>query len=160
MSDAPLIREATAGDYEGVVALYAEVDALHAQRAPWMFRAPLSEPRSREFFDNQLRAADSTLLVADAGGIVGLAAVILRSAPEMSIFVPQRWGVLDNIAVARAWRRRGVGRALTIAAEAWGLTRGAQWLELVVYDFNTDARAFYEALGYGPATLKLRKPLR
>jgi ribosomal protein S18 acetylase RimI-like enzyme len=154
-----LIREAIPADYDRVVALLAEVDALHAEHAPWMFRTPPSEPRSRQFFADQLRSLESTLLVADAEELVGVATVVLRSAPEFGVFVPQHWGVLDNLAVGRRWRRRGVGRALTLAAEAWALQRGAQWLELVVYDFNTEARAFYEALGYRLATLKLRKPL-
>lgn len=154
-----LVREATPADYESVVALLAEVDALHAEGAPWMFRTPSSEPRSRQFFVEQLSRLDSTLLVADAGELVGVATVILRSAPEFGVFVAQHWGVLDNIVVGKRWRRHGVGRALTHAAEAWALQRGAQWLELVVYDFNTEARGFYEALGYLPASVKLRKPL-
>ena len=61
------------------------------------------------------------MLVADAGELVGVATVVVRRSPEFGVFVQQQWGVLDNIAAARA---------------------------------------FYEALGYLPATLKLRKPLR
>ncbi len=154
-----LIREAAATDYEAAIALFAEVDVLHAERAPWMFRTPLSEPRSREFFASQLRDPNSTLLVAEAGELVGIATVVLRSAPEFGVFVPQQWGVLDNIAVASAWKRRGVGSALLRAAEAWAVLHSAQWLEIVVYDFNADARAFYDALGYLPASSKLRKPM-
>ena len=160
MSDAFLIREAALTDYESVCGLFGEVDALHAARAPWMFRTPLSEPRSREFFAGQLSNADSTLFVADAGELVGVATVVMRSAPEFGVFVPQRWGVLDNIAVAHAWRRRGVGSALTCTAEGWAKSRGARFFEISVYAFNADARAFYGALGYSPASTKLRKPLQ
>ncbi|MEO8903275.1 MAG: GNAT family N-acetyltransferase [Polyangiaceae bacterium] len=160
MSQPFSIREAVGADYERLCALFAEVDALHAERAPWLFRTPLSEPRSREFVAAQAHGADSTLLVADAGELVGVATVLMRSAPEFGVFVPQRWGVLDGIAVTQACRRRGVGTALTRAAEAWAHARSAQWLELVVYDFNADARGFYEALGYLPTSTKLRKPLR
>ena len=159
MSEAFLIREAQAADYAGMCKLFGEVDALHAERAPWMFRTPLSEPRSAEFLANQLSHADSTLFVADAGELVGVATVVMRSAPEFGVFVPQRWAVLDGIAVTRAWQRRGVGRALTGAAEGWARTQGARWVELVVYDFNANARAFYEALGYLPTSMKLRKPM-
>lgn len=160
MSEPFHIRAAVAVDYERLCALFAEVDALHAEGAPWMFRTPLSEPRSREFFAEQSQDVDSTLLVADAGELVGVATVLMRSAPEFGVFVPQRWGVLDGIAVTQACRRRGVGTALTRAAEVWARARSAQWLELVVYDFNADAQAFYEALGYLPTSTKLRKSLR
>ena len=160
MTESFLIREAVATDYERVCALFAEVDALHAEHAPWMFRTPPSEPRSREFFASQLHHVDTALLVADSRELVGVATVVMRNAPEFGVFVPQRWGVLDNIAVAPNWRRRGVGSALTHAAEAWARARDAQFFEIVVYDFNTDARAFYDVLGYEPASTKLRKSLR
>jgi GNAT superfamily N-acetyltransferase len=54
----------------------------------------------------------------------------------------------------------GEVRALTRAAERWAVGRGAKWLELGVYEFNAEARAFYQALGYSPVSTKLRKPLQ
>jgi GNAT superfamily N-acetyltransferase len=66
--------------------------------------------------------------------------------------------VLDNIAVAQAFRRRGVGSALIREAERWVRAQGASWLELGVYEFNQEARAFYQSLGYAPVLSKLRKP--
>jgi hypothetical protein len=40
---------------------------------------------------------------------------------------------------------------------AWTLEAGAAWVELNVYEFNQDARHFYEALGYLPLSTKLRR---
>ncbi|HEY3256251.1 MAG TPA: GNAT family N-acetyltransferase, partial [Polyangiaceae bacterium] len=74
------------------------------------------------------------------------------------LFIRQSWGVLDNIAVSQSWRRRGVGTALIHDAERWVRARGANWIELGVYEFNEDARSFYRALGYFPVSTKLRKP--
>jgi ribosomal protein S18 acetylase RimI-like enzyme len=160
MTAAFAIRAATASDYEGVVRVLAEVDELHRVQLPWFFQTPSVEPRSREFLEQLLSGDSSQVLVADAGAIVGVATVLIRTAPEMALFIPQRWAVLDNIAVAQPWRRRGVGRALTLAAETWAREQDLGWLELGVYEFNHEARAFYEALGYLSLSTKLRKPLR
>jgi GNAT superfamily N-acetyltransferase len=155
-----LVRSAAAGDYPAMAALLADVDELHRLNVPWLFRQPGLEPRPREFFGQLLASGDATVLVADAEGqVIGVATAMMRRAPELPVFINQSWGVLDNIAVARAWRRRGVGRALTRAAELWALGSGANWLELGVYAFNAEAHAFYQALGYAPVSTKLRKPL-
>lgn len=44
-----------------------------------------------------------------------------------------------------------------LAALHWGTRFGVPWVELNVYEFNSEARRFYEALGYLPYSLKLRK---
>jgi ribosomal protein S18 acetylase RimI-like enzyme len=161
MTEPIIVRSATLADYEDTCALLGAVDELHRRNVPWLFRKPLAEPRSRDFFGRLLQGEDSTVLVAQAGTtLVGVATAILRDAPELAVFVPQRWGVLDNIAVLESWRRRGVGSSLTREAERWMTRRGANWIELGVYAFNEDARAFYQALGYLPVSTKLRKPLR
>jgi ribosomal protein S18 acetylase RimI-like enzyme len=143
-----------------VVKVLAEVDELHRVRLPWFFQSPSVEPRPREFFEQLLSSDSSQVLVADVGAIVGAATVLIRNAPAIALFIPQSWAVLDSIAVAQPWRRRGVGRALTLAAESWARSKNLGWLELGVYEFNQDARAFYEALGYLPLSTKLRKTLR
>jgi ribosomal protein S18 acetylase RimI-like enzyme len=160
MSEAFLVRAATLGDYDQVCALLAPVDELHRVNVPWLFCKPSTEPRSKDFFAGLLSDEDSTVLVAEArDGLVGVATAVMRSAPNFAVFVSQRWGVLDNLAVLDAWRRRGVGTSLTRQAERWVNGRGAKWIELGVYEFNAAARSFYQALGYLPVTTKLRKPL-
>jgi ribosomal protein S18 acetylase RimI-like enzyme len=160
MTEDFIVRIATLGDYAGVCALLGPVDELHHLNVPWLFRKPPTEPRSKDFFERLLNGEDSTVLVAEAGStLVGVATAILRDAPEFAVFVPQRWGVLDNLAVLESWRRRGVGTSLTREAERWMTSRRANFIELGVYEFNEDARAFYQALGYLPVSTKLRKPL-
>ena len=141
-------------------ALLAEVDELHRLNLPWLFQKPTAEPRSKAFFEQLLNSGTSLVLVAEAGSrLVGVATALMKSSPDFALFVSQCWGVLDNIAVAKSWRRRGVGAALIADAERWLRDRRANWIELGVYEFNQDARSFYRALGYLPVLTKLRKPL-
>jgi ribosomal protein S18 acetylase RimI-like enzyme len=67
--------------------------------------------------------------------------------------------VLDGIAVDPSSRRRGVGRRLVAGAQQWARARGADWLELNVYDFNRDAVAFYDALGFESTSRKMHMSL-
>jgi ribosomal protein S18 acetylase RimI-like enzyme len=125
-----------------------------------LFKAPEGQPRSEAHFSDLLGRDDAAVFVADAGQVVGVAQGLLRTAPEFPVFRKQRWGVLDGLVVDPACRRRGLGKRLTQAVEAWAFEAGAPWVELNVYEFNTEARRFYEALGYLPVSAKLRKPSR
>jgi ribosomal protein S18 acetylase RimI-like enzyme len=62
--------------------------------------------------------------------------------------VSQRRGHIETLIVARAQRRRGIGRALMVAATGWARSRGAHQLLLTVWAGNDDAERFYAALGY------------
>src|SRR5690242_3305125 len=84
------IRTATSDDYPGLCAVHEAVDALHRSHLPWMFRAPESPPRPLQYFRELIEGVDSTVLVADAGQVIGAAVVLMRSAPSLPIFVPQR----------------------------------------------------------------------
>ncbi len=160
MKESFTVRPACTADYEQAIAVLAEVDELHQRELPWMFRTPESEPRSPEFFSELLSNPDTHMLIAErASEVVGVATALMRSSPAFGVFIPQRFAVLDSIAIASAWRRRGVGTALFRAAEVWALARGASWIEVGVFEFNAGARAFYEALGYFSLSTKLRKAL-
>lgn len=135
------------------------LDQIHRERVPWLFRATNEPARTRQEYAELIEGPDSTLITAVAPQVIGVALVLLKSTPAFPVFVPARFAVVDNLVVESAWRRSGVGTALTRAAEDWARARGASWLELGVYEFNDSARAFYEALGYGPVTRKLHKPL-
>lgn len=66
---------------------------------------------------------------------------------------------INNIAVAAACERRGVGRALLEHAERWAREHGCALMTLAVFPGNERARALYEACGYGADLLRLAKPL-
>jgi GNAT superfamily N-acetyltransferase len=58
------------------------------------------------------------------------------------------WGIIENLVVDRAWRGRGVGRALMHHAIGLAQTAGCHKLQLASSMHRTDAHRFYEALGF------------
>lgn len=156
------IRKAVPDDHADVSRLSKSVDELHRESLPWMFGESEVEPRPRAYLESLLGRDDAVVYVADAngaGGLVGVAFGLLRAMPAFPVFVQQRYGVLDGLVVDDAWRRRGIGKQLVRAVESWARGLGAPWLEMNVYEFNVEARRFYEALGYGALSTKLRMPL-
>jgi len=98
-------------------------------------------PWSRELVERELDHAWSRLLLAEdgpGGAVVGYI-VFWIVHDEVHVL---------NVASAVAARRRGVGRALMIAAEEEGRRRGARLSTLEVRRSNTPAISLYLALGY------------
>jgi ribosomal protein S18 acetylase RimI-like enzyme len=67
---------------------------------------------------------------------------------------PERYAIVQDIAVAVAARGSGIGRALLDRVHS---ESGCDVVELVVLSANTSAKAFYERLGFEPFAETLRR---
>ena len=95
----------------------------------------------------RLDQGDGFYLVAwDGEQPAGHAHLALSDPPE-----------LQDVEVLAQFRRRGVGSALTAAAEAEALERGFDLLRVTVSVDNAAAQALYRTLGYGDTGLPPRR---
>jgi ribosomal protein S18 acetylase RimI-like enzyme len=157
----PIIRRANAGDYDALCAILSEADALHHEAVPWIFRHNEGPARTREYVDGLLADPAVAVFVAEVDGhAAGMVYVLIRTNSPLPIMAPRRFAVVDTLAVAEAYRRRGLARALMAAAEQWAVSQGAQDIELQVYEFNQGAQELYRALGYETVTRRMGKLLR
>lgn len=150
------VRPANRADTPAMNPLFAELDRVHRVARPDMFQAAPEPVRAPDFIAKLLAVPDSTILVAvEEWQLIGLAVIALHRTGGLPIQVPRLVGVIDNIVVAPAWQRLGVGRQLLEAARHWARERKARCLELAVHDFNAEALAFYQAHGFEPSTHRL-----
>lgn len=107
------------------------------------------QPRSLAFLQERLAEADAAMLVADIGGaVVGFARVKLGRPPDDARRRPRVFAYVEEVVVSSDHRRLGVGKALMRRVEAWARERKVDPIELTVWEFNEEARKFYESLGY------------
>ena len=57
---------------------------------------------------------------------------------------------LIAVYVTPEWRRRGIGRAVSVAVVGWARERRASTVVLSVSDWNDGARRVYESIGFAP----------
>lgn len=114
-------------------------------------RGGFRHPWSRELIERELDHAWSRILLADAGA----------GGAERIVGYIVFWIVHDevhvlNVATAVEARRRGVGRALMVEAEAEGSARGARLSTLEVRRSNAPAITLYRSLGYEQVGIRPR----
>lgn len=156
-----VIREATPFDYENLCELFDEADKLHRDQLSEIFQAPKGPVRDKEFFLGLL--ADQTVevfVVEQDGKVLGLVQVAVKDAPPMSIFVPRCYVVVDTLVVKEGFRQQGIGQKLMDKVHHWAISKGANDVELNVYEFNQQAIAFYRQLGYETISRKMSKSLK
>jgi ribosomal protein S18 acetylase RimI-like enzyme len=144
------IRPAREQDRLGVLAL---APRLAAGVAPWRNRTAAAAAGGN-WLEESLAAAgrgEGIVFVAVAAGEV--AGVI--SARPARHFTGDRDGYIGELAVDETAARRGIGRALVEAARAWAQDQGLANLTLHTGAFNTNARAFYAALGFHEEEVRL-----
>ena len=150
------VRTATLRDYEAMCVLFDELDELHRQARPDLFRRFAGPARTREQVARWLSEVGSTILLAvDEAGVIGLAVLLTRPASGFAGAVPRKVIELDNVVVRADRRGRRIGRRLLAAAVEWARQRRANHLEVTVHAFNRDARRFYEGFGFAPSVERL-----
>jgi len=92
---------------------------------------------------------DVLVLVAEDDGVVGY----LLASEHPTFFANGPVAGVEEVMVAPAHRRSGVGAALMAAAEAWAAERGAGYVSLA----SRRAGAFYLALGYTDSAVFYKK---
>ena len=154
------IRPAVPGDFDSLCELIAELDELHRQARPDLFRKqPDGPPRTPEEIAGLIRGPESIIVVATNSAaplLVGFATILIREVPARRVSPARRIAEIDNLAVRRGMHRQGIGRALVDEAGRWASARGFDALELMVHEFNGEAIAFYDAMGFGTVLRRMR----
>ncbi len=154
------LREATPKDFKAISALFQEVDNLHCEHLPDLFRRAEGAPREESFIIGLIRNPDALVLVAEhEARILGLVVALTRSSPGFPYLVPLRYAVIDTIVVTASARGRGIGQAMMAFTEAWASDQGVDRIELDVFEFNEEALSFYQGREFSVLSRRMVKLL-
>jgi diamine N-acetyltransferase len=154
------IRAAVRADYPALIPIAQEILDMHAAALPSVFRSA-GDPLHVSYFRDLLSGGSGAIYVAEVGGtIVGFATLTARHTPGYSMLVGRKTVTLENLVVTETHRGTGVGNALFQACVTWAERQGADSLDLLVWEFNDDARAFYERRGMATLNRTMSLPLR
>lgn len=150
------IRKAEERDIPGIVNLLYQVQDVHAQKRPDIFKIG-----ARKYTDEQLsRIIDTTpvFVAEDNGKIVGHAFCILylhvdNNTPHYSNLY------IDDLCVDEAARGNHVGKALFDHVISYAKREGCYNVTLNVWSCNENAMEFYKAMGMDVQKIGMEKIL-
>ena len=147
-----MIRRAELRDIPDIMKLLVQVDMVHHNGRPDLFKGPAtkySETELAEILQN-----DSTPVFvctnADDARVLGHAFCILQQHTADRVMTDIRTLYIDDICVDETARRQGVATALYQAVIAYAKEIGCYNVTLNVWACNPGAQAFYEKCGMKP----------
>jgi diamine N-acetyltransferase len=153
-------RPATSSDVLTLSSLARDVQRLHAEHHPGIFKLPASEDFAAPFFEEMLADQAVRIFIAeDEGDAAGYIVCKLIERPENPFTYAARTLLVDQISVRPEARGRGVGRALMKQAEVLGRELNVARIHLDSWDFNLGAHSFFERMGYQKFTFRFWKHL-
>ena len=150
------IRELESKDYPEIDRLMKELHELHVKGRPDLY-TELEHPYSREEFEKIVSNPGIIAILAEEKSVViGLCIGTLRKKSGM---VEMKTMYIEDLIVDRNFRGKGIASQLYEEMEERGRNTGAKRLDLMVWEFNSNAKRFYEKQGMRPQRYIYEKEL-
>lgn len=154
------IKPATQDDLASICELADQVNATHHYELPHIFTHPEDSKGSMEFWSNQLKADNSTFLVAkNNDSVVGFITANLTENVENPFLTSTKVCRVSTVIVSECLQKQGIGSKLMGAVENWAREFGAKDISLTVMEFNKNAHSFYINNGYVITSRTMLKPI-
>ena len=143
------IRQAGPKDALVLSSLCVDVQRLHAEAYPELFKLPQREDFALEYFSDVLAEPGTTIYIAEEdGNAAGYIYCRALERLENPFTVSFRILLIEHISVRPMAQGRGIGMALMARARALAQELRVSRIQLDSWDFNVQAHGFFERLGY------------
>ena len=145
------VRRAVEGDIPSILRLLVQVDMVHHNGRPDLFKGPATKYTKEQL--SGILADEKTPVFAcvdEENTLLGYAFCVIKQLENDNILTPIRTLYIDDLCVDEAVRGRGVGRTLYDYAVNYARAIGCYNLTLNVWACNPAAMRFYEKCGLVP----------
>ena len=156
-----MVRRAKKEDITRILELLIQVDMVHHNGRPDLFKGPATKYGADEL--EEIIKNDSTpvfVCVNEEGTVMGHAFCMHKQITDDRVLTDVRTLYIDDICVDEAFRGHGVGRALYDHVIEYARSLDFYNVTLNVWSCNPGAVKFYEAMGLKPQKTGMEKLLR
>ena len=145
------VRRAEIKDIPGILNLLVQVDTVHHEGRPDLFKGPATKYNAEELKGIIADAKTPVFVcVDDSGFVAGHAFCIAKQELDNSVLTDIKTLYIDDICVDEKARGKHVGTMLYEHVRKYAEDNGFYNITLNVWDCNPTARKFYESLGLKP----------
>ena len=142
------VREAQHHDLDMIVELWASLMTHHLPLNPRLYRIQdHSQATYRTFVSRQISSDAGLVMVAEENDQLG-GYVLGSQGQRAPVYAIRAIGMIYDLVVHPAKRRRGIGRALVEQAHSAFLASGIDDIQVNYDPSNAEAAAFWQTLGY------------
>ena len=141
-----MIRLATTNDIPRLLELLHQVNMVHYERRPDIFK-PHTTKYNAEQLQDLLLQPDKAIFVYEDEGVQGYAFVQMEDVHDDILLQDMRTLYIDDICVDEQARGKHVGKQLFDHVRAYAEKLGCGAITLNVWESNDAAMAFYRKLG-------------
>jgi len=146
------IRKAALEDYDAICNIMNQVQELHVQWRPDIFKST-SDVMSREVFQDAV--ANELFYVAEmASKITGVMGLEFRLI-ESPLHITREVLFIDSMAVEEAFRGKGIGHAFFSKVKEIALQKNCDGIELQVNAKNKQAYEMYSKFGFTEKSINM-----
>ena len=143
-----IIRFAKESELVRVNELRKLVNDLHVEGKPEIFRAGFND-ELRDFIYKIWKDPEQKIVVAELNGVVcGFAVLHHIHRPENPFMLERDFMDVDEFCVDKEYRRQGIATKMMSFIRYFTKVYGFFRLVVFMWEFNQDALAFYEAVGF------------
>ncbi len=145
------VRRANSDDIARILELLVQVDMVHHNGRPDIFKGPATKYNESEL--KEIISGDSTpvfVAVDERNTVLGHAFCIHRQITDDHVLTDIRTLYIDDICVDENCRGMGVGKTLYEHVVAYARENDYYNITLNVWSCNPGALAFYESMGLKP----------
>ena len=146
-----IVRRAENKDIQGILKLLIQVDMVHHDGRPDLFKGPATKYNEDEL--KVIIKNDTTpvfVCVNDEDAVCGHAFCIHKQEKNDNVLTDIKTLYIDDICVDENCRRMNVGRMLYDHVREYAESEGFYNITLNVWTCNLGAMKFYETLGFVP----------
>ena len=145
------VRRAEERDIPRILELLIQVDMVHHNGRPDIFKGPVTKYTAEELKELLLHEQDPVFVCVDEDDrVLGHAFCVHKQALDDNVLTDIKKLYIDDICVDEEARGKHVGSALYEAVKKYAQEKGYYHITLNVWTCNPVARSFYESLGFVP----------
>ena len=142
------VRFAKENELERINELRRQVNDIHVAGKPEVFKPGFSQ-EMRDIIYKIWEDPEMEIAVAERDGVIcGFAVLHHIVRPENPVKLEQDFLDIDEFGVDEAYRRQGVATEMIEFVRGYAAEKGFVRIELNMWEFNQNALAFYEAVGF------------
>lgn len=155
------VRRAVAADAPALISLNADVQQLHADALPHLFKQPTPDTWPTARIVELLSQPGRWILLAERDGEpIGYLYAEERTVEQDAARHAQRILYIHHLAVRPSAQGQAAGRLLIAEAKAMAQAWGAERILLDTWAFNAKARHFFESQGFETFNYRMWKQIR